>query len=122
MMEPAAGWEETHQLLYGSPWDPSLGLVIFEFDFEDITDVEGVWVWVDVPYEENLVFDSAGELVVSDEILTGTDRAQLILTGVSPAPANVEVTPRDGVTCLGPDGFDTLDNAILYALYTCRRD
>jgi hypothetical protein len=118
--QPSEGWETTHQKLYGSSWDPGLGLLVFELDYEDLEDVEGTAVWIDAPYDTAFVYDASGALVEASEIPFGSARAQIILTGVSPAPANVEVMPKAGIECFGPSGFDTLDNAILYALYTCR--
>lgn len=119
-LEPWLGWEETHLELYGAPWDPALGLLVFAFDFLDIEDVEGTAVWIDAPHGAAFAYDGSGALVESSEVPFGSAQAQVILTAVSPAPANVEVMPKAGIECFGPSSFDTLDNAILYALYTCR--
>lgn len=118
--EPAAGWAEAHQELFGVPWDPAFGVLVFEFDYLDIEDVEGTAIWLDAPHGLIFSYDASGALVESVEVPFGAAKGQVIVTGVSPAPANVEVMPKAGIECLGPSEFDTLDNSVLYALYTCR--
>ena len=118
--EAATGWAEEHLERFGVPWDPSLGLLVFEFDYLDIEDVEGTAVWLDAPHGPAFAYDSNGLLVESVEVPFASAKGQVIVTAVSPAPINVEVMPKAGIECLGPSGLDTLDNAVTYALYTCR--
>ena len=119
-LSPWSDWEDTHLELFGSAWDPALGLLVFEFDFLDIEDIEGTAVWIDAPHGTAFAYDGSGALVESSEVPFGSAQAQVVVTAVSPAPVNVEVMPKAGIECFGPSSFDTLDNAILYALYTCR--